>query len=174
MLHWCRNTSSDLVPPPPVGEQSIVVSVSVCLSVCPKAYLRNYTSNLYQIWEVYTASYSWIRVCSEHAHSGCVFCRDHSVVYVIVHTVSCYLAQMGSRPVTFLWLWPATEHIVDTCPLTKFEDGPNLLHRADDGAVIWLDSTLNHHHITSSRRMQAYWRLYPMNNLMYIKSSSKS
>jgi len=32
-------------------------------------------------------------------------------------------------------------HIVDTCPLTKFEGGLNLLHEADDDAVIWLEST---------------------------------
>ena len=31
-------------------------------------------------------------------------------------------------------------HIVDTCPLTKFE-GLNLLHEADDDAVVWLEST---------------------------------
>jgi len=27
-------------------------------------------------------------------------------------------------------------HIVDTCPLTKSEGGPNLLHKADDDTVI--------------------------------------
>ena len=32
-------------------------------------------------------------------------------------------------------------HIVDTCPLTKFEGGLNLLHEAYDDAVIWLEST---------------------------------
>jgi len=32
-------------------------------------------------------------------------------------------------------------HIVDTCPLTKIEGGPNLLHEADDDAVMWLEST---------------------------------
>ena len=32
-------------------------------------------------------------------------------------------------------------HIVDTSPLTKFERGLNLLHEADDDAVIWLEST---------------------------------
>ena len=32
-------------------------------------------------------------------------------------------------------------HIVDTCPLTKFAGGVNLLHKADDDAVIWLEST---------------------------------
>jgi len=31
--------------------------------------------------------------------------------------------------------------IVDTRPLTVFEDGLNLLHEADDDAVIWLEST---------------------------------
>jgi len=31
--------------------------------------------------------------------------------------------------------------IVDTCPLTTFEGGPNLLHEADADAVIWLEST---------------------------------
>jgi len=32
-------------------------------------------------------------------------------------------------------------HIVDTCPLTKFEGGLNLLYEVDDDAVIWLEST---------------------------------
>jgi len=30
--------------------------------------------------------------------------------------------------------------IVDTCPLTKFEGGLNLLHKTDNDAVIWLES----------------------------------
>jgi len=34
-----------------------------------------------------------------------------------------------------------TNHIVDTCPLTKFDSEMNLLHEADDDAVIWLEST---------------------------------
>jgi len=32
-------------------------------------------------------------------------------------------------------------HIVDTCPLTKFQGGLNLVHEADDDAVTWLEST---------------------------------
>jgi len=32
-------------------------------------------------------------------------------------------------------------HIVDTCPLTKFEGGLNLLQEADYDVVIWLEST---------------------------------
>jgi len=32
-------------------------------------------------------------------------------------------------------------HIVDTCPLTKFDGGLNLLDETDDDAVIWLEST---------------------------------
>jgi len=35
----------------------------------------------------------------------------------------------------------AVNHIVDTCPLTKFEGGLNLLHEADDDAAIWLEPT---------------------------------
>ena len=31
--------------------------------------------------------------------------------------------------------------IVDTYPLTKFARGPNLLHKPDDDAVVWLEST---------------------------------
>jgi len=31
-------------------------------------------------------------------------------------------------------------HSVDTCPLTKFEDGLTLVHEADDDAVIRLES----------------------------------
>ena len=30
--------------------------------------------------------------------------------------------------------------IVDTCLLTKFEGGLNVLHEADDDAVMWLES----------------------------------
>jgi len=33
------------------------------------------------------------------------------------------------------------KHIVDTCPLTTFEGGLNLLHEADDDKVTWLEST---------------------------------
>ena len=32
-------------------------------------------------------------------------------------------------------------HAVDTCPLTKSEGERNLLHEADDDAVVWLEST---------------------------------
>ena len=43
-----------LVAPPPIEERSIVKSVSVCLSlfvfVCPRSYLRNYRSDLYQFF----------------------------------------------------------------------------------------------------------------------------
>ena len=35
-----------IVTPPPPGQQIIVM----CMSVCPQAYLRNYTSNLHPIF----------------------------------------------------------------------------------------------------------------------------
>jgi len=31
--------------------------------------------------------------------------------------------------------------IVNTCTLTKFEGGLNLVHEANDDAVVWLEST---------------------------------
>ena len=34
-------------------------------------------------------------------------------------------------------------HIFNMCPLTKFEGGLNLLHKVDDDAVTWLESTVN-------------------------------
>jgi len=41
-----------LVTPPPIGERSIVMSesVSLCGFVCPRSYLRNYISDLHQIF----------------------------------------------------------------------------------------------------------------------------
>ena len=30
-------------------------------------------------------------------------------------------------------------HIVDMCPLTKFEGGLKLLHKVDNDAVMWLE-----------------------------------
>jgi len=39
-----------VIAPPPMGKRSIVVNVSVCLFVCPRAYLRNYTSDLHCIF----------------------------------------------------------------------------------------------------------------------------
>jgi len=48
-------------------------------------------------------------------------------------------------------------HIVDTCPLTKFEGGLNLLHHeSDDDAVIWLEFTATAalaKQITSSKKV---------------------
>jgi len=42
------------ITPPPIGEQSVVMGVSVCLSVCvfvcPRSYLRNSTPGLHQFF----------------------------------------------------------------------------------------------------------------------------
>jgi len=35
------------------------------------------------------------------------------------------------------------DHIVHSCPLTKFEGGLTILHEAEDGAVNWLNSAAN-------------------------------
>jgi len=67
--------------------------------------------------------------------------------------MSCELAQTGSHPITFLWLWPATDHEPHCrhMPLTEFEGGLNLLHEAHDDAVIWLESTETASHSTQNR-----------------------
>jgi len=48
---------SAVITPPPIGERSIVMSVSVCvcvcLSVCSRSYLRNYTSDLHDFYACY-------------------------------------------------------------------------------------------------------------------------
>ena len=51
-------------------------------------------------------------------------------------------------------------HTVDTCPLTKFEGGLNLLYKADDDAVILLESTAMQHTHTHTR-LTALFRDYP-------------
>jgi len=43
-----------VIAPPPMGKRSIVVNVSVCLFVCPRSYLRNYTSDLHCIFRTLT------------------------------------------------------------------------------------------------------------------------
>ena len=51
--------STGITTPPPIGERSIVLSVSVCVCecvcvfVCPRSYLRNFTSDLHQITAKY-------------------------------------------------------------------------------------------------------------------------
>ena len=58
-------------------------------------------------------------------------CRANLHKWDLVQSPSC---DCGQRQTT-------NRHIVDTCPLAKFEGGLNLLHEADDDAVTWLEST---------------------------------
>ena len=52
LLYTSRTAQIPFVTPPPIGQRSIVMSVSVCVCVCvfvcPRSYLRNYTSNLHK------------------------------------------------------------------------------------------------------------------------------
>ena len=49
-------------------------------------------------------------------------------------------------------------HIVDTCPLTKFECRLNLLHEADDCTVIWWESTATVAHTHTREKIgHIYW-----------------
>ena len=47
-----RDRCAPIITPPPIGERSIVMSVSVslCVFVCPRSCFRNYTSDPHQIF----------------------------------------------------------------------------------------------------------------------------
>jgi len=57
-------------------------------------------------------------------------CHANSHNWGLAQSPSCDCGQRQTR-----------NYVVDTCPLTQFEGGLNLLHEADDDAVVWLDST---------------------------------
>jgi len=59
-------------------------------------------------------------------------CRDNLHKWGLTQSPSCDCGE-----------WQTVNHIVDTCPLTKFEGGLNLLHKADDDTVTSLESTVN-------------------------------
>ena len=61
LLNVCKHRNSQcsvfkaiFITPPPIGKRSIVMSVylclSVCVCVCPRSYLHNYTSGLHQFF----------------------------------------------------------------------------------------------------------------------------
>jgi len=52
----CYAVDGTFVTRPPIGKRSIVMSVSVCVCVCPRSYLRYYTSDLHQN---FCACYLW-------------------------------------------------------------------------------------------------------------------
>jgi len=62
--------------------------------------------------------------------TGQVPCRANLHKWGLAQSPSCDCGQRQTM-----------NHIVDTCPLTKFEGGLNVLHKADDDAIIWLEST---------------------------------
>jgi len=51
---------------------SVSVGLSVCLSVCPLAYLKNHMSKLH---EIFCTCYLWLRLI--------LFCDDIEIIYVL-------------------------------------------------------------------------------------------
>ena len=62
--------------------------------------------------------------------TGQGLCRPNMHRWSLTQSTSCDCGQLQT-----------INHIVDTSPLTKFEGELNLLHEADDDAVVWLEST---------------------------------
>ena len=54
--------------------------------------------------------------------------------------------------------WQTMNHIVDMCLLAKFEGGLNLLHEADDDAVIWLESK-RLQHLQNNSVFSLHWSM---------------
>jgi len=73
--------------------------------------------------------YAWSLM--NHFRTGQGPCRTNLHEWGLVQSSACDCGQRQTM-----------NHIVDLCPLTKFEGGLNLLHKADDDAVIWLASTM--------------------------------
>jgi len=60
---------------------------------------------------------------------------------LLTYLLSLYKWGLAQSPACDCGQRQTMNHIVDTCPLTQFDGGLNLLHEADDDAVIRLEST---------------------------------
>ena len=108
----------EIITPPPTGERSIVTSVSVCLStcvfVCPRSYLRNYTTDLHQIF-LYSLPMSLARSCS----GGVVICYVLPVLWMTSYLLisqSCSTSPPSWGAVhTQPWVWLWTVHSNTSC-----------------------------------------------------------
>jgi len=65
--------SATVATSPPVRKRSIAMSLSVCLSVCPPAFIRNYRSNLHQIimHVIFASSGLTLLVERQEEHPAC-------------------------------------------------------------------------------------------------------
>jgi len=63
-------------------------------------------------------------------------------IFLVIHGLwNCFRIGQTQSSSCDCGQWQTMNHIVDTCPLTKFDGELNLLHEADDDAVIWLECT---------------------------------
>jgi len=130
---WClwASTSMACIPTPNVVrhgtcQHNYTVDRGLVISFCGQP--------LYCNWPYYLTTRFWSPL--SHIVSAQPF-PDRP------RTMSCESAQIGSCPITWVWLWPVTDHVPLSwrLPLAKFEGGLKLLHKADDDTVIWLEST---------------------------------
>ena len=90
----------------------------------------------------------WWRGCQPY--SGCVWTRKTNLLMAFTEwwtgqgpcRANLHKWGLDQSPSCDCGQRQTMNHIVDTCRLTKFEGGLNLLHETDDGTVIWLESTV--------------------------------
>ena len=147
MLYWCflcagvpvvrysRTGLLQIITSPPVGRQSIVITASVCVFVCPRAYLWNYTSDLHKKFVHVTdgpGSVLLCRCCDMLCTFGCIV-----MSYLQMHRRCMYcrgaseMVQPWARPEVHGWISaPCPSGVVhDTRFRTVFPVSPYLNER---------------------------------------------
>jgi len=126
-----------------------------CLSVVTGAWLCNYVAvsdgelrqKALQILHQLQTPPSTTSASSE---SSLQYYNERSLVFLVFHAprtgqgpchANLHKWGLGQSPSCDCGQRQTMNHVVDICPLTEFVDGLNLLHKTDDDAVIWLEST---------------------------------
>ena len=132
VMNWTQHTQSTSHRPtdrPTNRPVSQSASQSICLSVCQSVSQSTFIGNSQPGFDLPLCTWSLTNHLN-HFRTGQGPCRANLHKWGLAKSPSCDCGQ-----------WQIMNNIVDTCPLTKFEGGLNLLHEADDDAVIRLEST---------------------------------
>jgi len=86
-----------IVTLPTIGEQGIVMSISVCVFVSPRSYLRNYTSDQHQFFVHVTYDHGSVLLCNDTLCTSSLMddvilsqdCFKHSAHTALVLAINC-------------------------------------------------------------------------------------